>query len=369
MYHHVSPTVLAGPYTRALTVTPEELRGQLAWLRAHGCRAVSVDALYFDARRGTLAPCEAALTFDDGYADVATFALPLLREFDTPGTFYVATGNVGAPGHLTVAQLRALHAAGMEIGAHTAHHVDLTTLPHRQAAQEIEASAASLRRWLKTPITSFAYPAGQFSASVVASVRDALFDNAVTTLPGDVTAAVDRYELPRYRIERGGGRNLIEAVFGRRPTAVAAGPVALAHIARERIAGNAPAVEEDIAVALLARSFPEQILKVHVLVLRPATVAGIVLSGVKLHHARNRMQFEADVALMVRLAFGAAPSLDEVDVWATVPIAHPAGAPVSGDYAVPTSETVFSSAVTRSQAGESGRIDLGKTYWDPQFLR
>src|SRR6202022_3830869 len=81
MYHHVSPHVLPGPYARALTVTPGEFRGQLTWLHARGCRVVSVDALYDDARTHALAPCEAALSFDDGYDDAATFALPLLRDF------------------------------------------------------------------------------------------------------------------------------------------------------------------------------------------------------------------------------------------------------------------------------------------------
>src|ERR1700680_1401596 len=55
MYHHVSPRVLPGPYARALTVTPAEFRDQLMWLHAHGCRVVSVDGIYGDARAHTLA--------------------------------------------------------------------------------------------------------------------------------------------------------------------------------------------------------------------------------------------------------------------------------------------------------------------------
>ena len=370
MYHHVSPRVLPGPYARALTVTPAEFRDQLMWLHAHGCRVVSVDDIYGDARAHTLAQCEAALSFDDGYDDAATFALPLLRAFGVPATFYVATGFVGTPGHVSIAQLRSMHESGMEIGAHTVHHTDLTTLTASQTAREVSASAASLRRWLNADVTSFAYPAGQFNARAVSAVREAAFANAVTTQPGDVRATSRSYELPRYRIERASGLRLMQSVFGRQDTSSAA-PVsgAIANIARKRIAGNAPALAEDAAVALLARRFPEQILKVQVLSLRPATVAGIMLSGVKLHRAVNRQQFEADIADMVRLTFDSSPRIDEVDVWATVPLEIGTGLPVSGDYAVPTSRTVFSAAVTRAQQGAGGKVNLGTIYMDPQFLR
>jgi peptidoglycan/xylan/chitin deacetylase (PgdA/CDA1 family) len=369
MYHHVSPHVLPGPSARALTITPAEFRDQLTWLHARGCRIVSVDALYGDARAHTLARCETALTFDDGYDDAVTFALPLLKEFGAPATFYVATGFVGTPGHVSVAQLRLMRESGMEIGAHTVHHVDLTTLTQAQTAHELNASAASLRRWLNADVTSFAYPAGQFNARAVSAVRDAAFENAVTTQPGDVQATSRSYELPRYRIGRGSGLRLMQSVFGRQDASSAPVSGALANIARKRIAGNAPALAEGVAVALLARRFPEQILKVHVLSLRPATVAGIVLSGVKLHRAVNRQQFEADIADMVRLTFDSSPLIDEVDIWATVPLEVGAGMPVSGDYAVPTSRTVFSAAVTRAQTEPSGKVNLGKMYMDPQFLR
>ena len=369
MYHHVSSHLLPGPYARALTITPLEFRDQLSWLRAHRCRVVSVDMLYRDARAHALAQCEAALSFDDGYDDAATFALPLLREFSDPATFYIATGYVGTPGHVTVAQLQSMHEAGMEIGAHTVHHLDLTTLSATQSAREVGASATSLRRWLNADVTSFAYPAGQYDAHVLTTVREAAFANAVTTQPGDVQAASRSYALPRYRIERGSGLHLMQSVFGHQDASAAPVAAAIVNIARKRIEGNAPAVAEGVAVALLARRFPEQILKVHVLSLRPATVAGIVLSGVKFHHTVNREQFEADVADMVHLAFGASPLIDEVDIWATVPLEVGSGLPVSGDYALPTSKTVFSAAVTRAQLGAGGRANLGKIYMDPQFLR
>lgn len=368
MYHHVSPRVLPGPYARTLTVTPSEFRTHLTWLRAHDCRVVSVDTMYSDAREHALAPCEAALSFDDGYDDAATFALPLLREFGDPATFYIATGFVGTSGHVSVSQLRLMRESGMEIGAHTVHHVDLTTMTSPQTAHEVTESASALRRWLHGNVTSFAYPAGQFNERVVSAVRDAAFVNAVTTQPGDMQSTSSAYELPRYRIERGSGLRLIQSVFEGQDARTLTVPTALANIARERIAGNVPAVAEGVAVALLARRFPEQILKVHVLSLRPATVAGIVLSGVKFHHAVSREQFETDVADMARLTFDSSPRIGEVDIWVTVPLEVGTGLPVSGDYALPTSRTVFSAAITRAAQRAGGSVNVGKIYMDPAFL-
>ncbi|MBV8203414.1 MAG: polysaccharide deacetylase family protein [Candidatus Eremiobacteraeota bacterium] len=369
MYHHVSPTVLPGPYARALTVTPQEFAAQLSWLRTKGCRIATVDELVTDVHAGQRGACEAALTFDDGYDDVATYALPLLRQTGARATFYIATGFVGQSGHVSVRQLRALAAAGMEIGAHTVHHVDLTTLDRMQARREIQESAASLRRWLHGPVTAFAYPAGRYDAAVAQDVARAGLATAVTTDPGGVSPASDSYALPRYRIERGSGLSLMQALFAVAPRAAAGAatvPTTLAHIAHERIAGNAPDVAEAVAVAILAPRFPEQVLKVHVLALPSATVAGIVLSGVKFHAPVDRRQFAGDVRMMIDRAMQAAPAVDEVDVWATVPLPVVAGAQVSGDYAVPTSRTVFSCAVTRMQA--AGTPGLGLTYWDPTFL-
>lgn len=368
MYHHVSTSVQPGRYARALTVTPVEFEKQLRWLRDRGCATVTVDELVRDARAGSLAACEVALTFDDGYADVATIAAPMLRRYGDRATFYIATGYVGAAGHVDVAQLRQLHGEGMEIGAHTVHHVDLTKLSPARAAQEIESSALALRGWTGAPISSFAYPSGRVDAAVMARVQTLGFDNAVTTRPGYVTQTSAAYELPRYRIKRGSGLALMTALL-RRAVRGNAPESELEHIARERAAGNDPQAAEAIAVALLARKFPEQILKVHVLASQPATVAGIVLSGVKFHRAVNRERFTADVREMVELAFEAAPSVHEVDVWATVPLAVPAGTAVSGDYAAPTAVTVFSAAIARRPDEETnGGIDLGKTYWDPHFL-
>lgn len=366
MYHHVSPQVLPGPYARALTVTPQEFETQLAWLQAHHCALLTVTGLV-SAAQGS-GGCAVALTFDDGYDDAVLYALPLLQRYHALGTFYIASGLVGNSGHVSVRNIRQLVAAGMEIGAHTVHHADLTALTSSQAANEIRDSRTALQRWSGEPVTSFAYPAGQTDAAVAAQVRAAGYATAVTTQPGMLEAASDRYSLPRYRIERAAGAQLIADVLGHNAGAIAtrSPSIALVNIARARIEGNAPDVAESIAVALLARHFAEPISKVHVLAIPAATIAGITLSGTKFHARRDRAHFVTDVSAMAALAFAAAPQVREVDIWATVPVSVPAGAAVSGDLAVPAAKTVFSAVATR-RAGQPNALQWGTMYWDPAW--
>jgi len=368
MYHHVSPTVEPGIYARALTVSPLEFEQHVRWLRERGCVLVTVDRAWSDTLAGGVAPCEVALTFDDGYEDFARYALPILLRYGGTGTLYVASGFIGRPDHLSVGDLRSAQAAGIEIGAHTVDHVDLTKVSTDRAAQEIAGSARAIQTFLGSAPTAFAYPSGKFDARIVAVVAADHFTTAVTTNPGVLERHADPYELPRFRITHGQGTRLLQFVFGPATHEVAGSWQAVAHIARERIAGNDPQVAETVATALLAERFPEQIVKVRVERVMPAAVAGIVLSGRKFHAVVDRRRFEQDVRDMVEVTFSVAPTLDEVDVWATVPIAVAPGVTVSGDEAAPTERTVFSAAVRKADYRAGSPWALGSIYWDPSWL-
>lgn len=371
MYHHVSTHVAAGPFARALTVTPQEFEGQLRYLHDRGCAAVSVGRLVDDVKSDRVRGCEVALTFDDGYADALTDAAPLLRRFGDVATFFVTTGYLGDGEHVRHAEVRALALEGMEIGAHTVSHEDLTRMGVRHMRAEIAESRKTLQALSGQPVDTFAYPGGRYDPQVESEVRRAGFRVALSTDAGYLTAEAltrDMYALPRFRVLRGRGAALLRKVLA--PTAAAAAPAeaAIANIARARIAGNAPDVAERVAVALLNGGFPEPILKVRVLSTAPATVAGIMLSGVKFHERVNRVTLLADASDMVDRAFAADASVTEVDVWAVVPIAVRASAIVSGEYAVPTNRTVFSaSALRRDWVRE--RSELGSVYFETGWLQ
>jgi peptidoglycan/xylan/chitin deacetylase (PgdA/CDA1 family) len=371
MYHHVSDSVLPGPYGKALTVTPTEFSKQLSYLRTNGCETVTVSTIVADVQAHAVRGCEIAITFDDGYVDDVNVARALADDVAT-ATLYISSGLVGSTGHVSRTQLRALADEGLQIGAHTVNHVDLTKRDDAQAKQEIGGSRTSIAAWSGTPVDSFAYPSGRYDVRIERLVRGFGFRNALTTLPGLLTGSAgiaDLYALPRYRVERDTGSALIRRIVGA-PTRRGASAQELRAIARERIEGNDPALAERIGAALLDASYPEPLLKVRVLRVADVTFVGLMLSGVKLHANVDRDTFMADVGGMVDRAFDARPDIAEVDVWAVTPLQVQPLGDVSGDYAVPTSRTVFSAAVTRVQAQAAGsRVQmLGTIYWAPRFL-
>ncbi len=200
MYHYVRHVDKgADPLGYNLSVTPEQFAAQLAWLAANGYETVRMDAVAACVRGEGPCPARAvALTFDDGYMDAYTAALPLLQQYGFDATFYIVSGFIGQPNYMGWDELRALRDAGMEIGAHTVSHPDLTRLGLADARAEIAQSRAALMTELGMPVLSFCYPGGRLNPDIAAIVRDAGFTSATTTMQTGPQS--DPFTLPRLRI-------------------------------------------------------------------------------------------------------------------------------------------------------------------------
>lgn len=75
-------------------MSPENFRAQIALLKTHR-RMMSVDDLVTALEAGTVPDFAVAVTFDDGYADNALVAKPVLEEFQVPATFFLTSGAIG----------------------------------------------------------------------------------------------------------------------------------------------------------------------------------------------------------------------------------------------------------------------------------
>jgi peptidoglycan/xylan/chitin deacetylase (PgdA/CDA1 family) len=115
-----------------------------------------------------------AITFDDGYAENLEFAAPLLLREQVPFTYFVSTnhvfGNRSFPHDVeagrplapnTLSQLRAMAAAGVEIGAHNRNHVHLGVVSADVMEDEIVGSKHDLEHALEREVRYFAFPYGQ----------------------------------------------------------------------------------------------------------------------------------------------------------------------------------------------------------------
>jgi glycosyltransferase involved in cell wall biosynthesis/peptidoglycan/xylan/chitin deacetylase (PgdA/CDA1 family) len=273
-YHRVCET--PGTWDPGLVVSRDTFRRQLQAL-ARGYELVTCSelgrALVAGERRRLC-----AVSFDDGYADNLTVALPVLRELGAPATLFVAAdpiahgqalwferlalilaahledprlarlcaaqpalrrlgdviaraprpraavraavalvkesdtetrelcerllvGELGAPdpralpAFLDWDGVRALAAAGVEIGGHTLTHPILPRTAPERAAREITAGRAAIEAAIGRPITAFAYPNGDHDDATVQLVREAGFRYAFTVADGPWDG--DPLRLPR----------------------------------------------------------------------------------------------------------------------------------------------------------------------------
>jgi hypothetical protein len=135
----------------------------------------------------------------------------------------------------------------------------------------------------------------------------------------------------------------------------------------DRAAGTRRDTAVRIGRVLLTELWPATVTQVRVDGARGHEIAGITLSGTKFHRAIDKQGFLDEVRALIAGTF-AHSEVEEVDLWATVPIPVPKGAIVSGDYAVPTRRTVFSCTVRRKDLRRLNEVlHGGAVYWAPDF--
>lgn len=200
MYHRIDLDRPPERVGRELTVSPEQFEAQLAYLKSRGFLAISMEQLRERLESGAPLDHVVVLTFDDGYADQYDYAVPLLHRYGDLATFYIVTGLLERPKHLTWAQLQVMRSLGEDIAAHGVEHDDLTQMSPAQQAYQIDDSVQLLRRRLHTAVDSYCYPSGRFNRTTLQLVQQAGVDFAVTTDSSYVIAPENRFELPRIRV-------------------------------------------------------------------------------------------------------------------------------------------------------------------------
>lgn len=115
------------------------------------------------------------LTFDDSVASHATFVAPLLKKHGFGATFFITEGFeflTDKENYLTWEQIRALDAAGFEIGNHTRRHAAVPRQTSEQLAADVEhIEQQCVTNGIRRP-TSFCYPGYQSSPAAVKLLRE-----------------------------------------------------------------------------------------------------------------------------------------------------------------------------------------------------
>jgi peptidoglycan/xylan/chitin deacetylase (PgdA/CDA1 family) len=225
MYHHVSNLPTRNYLDYGLTVTTTNFNTQLDWLQQQGYHSITqtelFDALYY----GKVLPAHPMiLTFDDGYEDVYTDALPALLAHHYRGVFYIITGMIGG-NYMTWQQVRTLAQDGMQVASHTIHHVNIGQPPAWTSTQnELLVSKETLESQLLQPVQFFCYPTGEpfhrdpvYEQQIV--LADLFKDGYVgaTLDPFSYDSAVQNaqipYQLPRIRVSGGESLQLFISIL------------------------------------------------------------------------------------------------------------------------------------------------------------
>lgn len=182
-------------------------RFQLELLKAQNYTVMSLGDIVAHLERGEALPEKTAgLTVDDAYRSFLTGALPLLQEYGYKATLFVNTDAVGAKGYLSWDELRAISAAGIEIGNHSASHPYMvnrkegeseTTWKERILA-DIRKAQDRLKLELGAEPQLFAYPYGEYSPEIIEIVAGLNFRGAAAQQSGVIDMGADRFTLPRF---------------------------------------------------------------------------------------------------------------------------------------------------------------------------
>jgi peptidoglycan/xylan/chitin deacetylase (PgdA/CDA1 family) len=177
----------------ALCTSPERFEAQMLYLKRHNLRGVTMRELCRAMNTGDARDL-VGLTFDDGYEDFLSTALPTLEKLGFSATLFVVAGMLGEENTwehrggprirlrlLDAKGVREISERGMEVGSHTVTHPRLSDLDPEILAGEVGDSRQMLSEIVGTQVEGFSYPYGDLDAPAVRAARSAGYVYAVAT--------------------------------------------------------------------------------------------------------------------------------------------------------------------------------------------
>ncbi len=220
VYHRVA-NLASDPLL--LAVGTRHFEEQLVMLKG-SFDIISTAELVMRIRTKTLKGDEAVITFDDGYKDNLTQALPIAKSLGVPISIFVTTGifenadNTNSPNgplpfpwdgmyqntrdaYLSESDLEALSKEPLvTLGAHTVNHPRLSDLGHEAQRAEILGSKEKLEGLLGKPVEYFAYPFGDYpdiDDSAARAVKESGYRAAFSNVQRLASGKSDIVRIPR----------------------------------------------------------------------------------------------------------------------------------------------------------------------------
>jgi len=198
----------------------DEFRRQMEWIAQKGLAISLADLQAFLSRKKDLPDGSVLVTIDDGYYEVWSQALPILRRLGIPAVVFTTTGLIasdpcdhskgGMASHdqrrLSWENLVALTTDGIVVGSHSWNHYSLGRLGRAEVRFEVNQSRKELENRLGLSVEVFAYPFGtraDFNPMTGEVLREARYECAFTAQHGAIESGADPYTLPRVKVEGG----------------------------------------------------------------------------------------------------------------------------------------------------------------------
>ena len=210
MYHSIE-SMPKSTVMRSLHVPTRRFAFQMWMLKSLGYKALSLKKLkpYLDGEKhGKVV----GLTFDDGYQNNLINAAPILVKYNFSATCYIVSNRIGSSNswdsNKGITQRPLMNeneifewlSLGMDIGAHTKTHANLTSISKKQALKEIIDCKVDLECLFKVRVDDFCYPFGSVNKELENIVRDSGYLSATSMFRGKASLQTNRYLLPRIPI-------------------------------------------------------------------------------------------------------------------------------------------------------------------------
>ncbi len=192
-----------------ISFSPELFRHGMTNLYENGYRTVSLlDAVDCLRARKPFPDRSFIITFDDGYRTIYDVAFPVLQDYGLSATLFLTLGERERwkPGErlpsldgrtmLNWSEIGEMKRWGIELGAHTLTHPDLTHIPRERMEAEIGESKKIIEDTLAAPVSCFAYPYGRYNDPIRKLIQQH-FACACSDNLGLMRATSDPYALER----------------------------------------------------------------------------------------------------------------------------------------------------------------------------
>lgn len=212
MYHNIAPPP-RGKRLSSLYTHPRAFQRQMSMLAKLGYEGLSLNKLY-PYLKGERSGKVFGISFDDGYLDNYTNALPVLKRYNFSASCYIVSGAIGKTNAWTrnqnvqecdlmnVSQIQAWLEAGMSIGSHSHSHAHLCTLSPELLNQEIQQSKEVLEKLFQIPIEDFCFPYGEYNTQTLDALAQFGFRTGLSTQRGRASEKSAMLALPRVHMTK-----------------------------------------------------------------------------------------------------------------------------------------------------------------------